>query len=297
MLNPLNFFSRPEYLFRPRQIIRRFQRIGKTRPELLDVKLPWGAVVTVHTGENIGAGIYYYGIYDKVVSEAIWRLLDHGEIAVDVGANIGQNCSLMAVRAGVNGRVLAFEPHPEIFGELKRNYDQWQKCGFPTIQFESVALGKTAGETTLVTTEEFSTNRGSAALANDVSEGNGMKVQVRQLDKYLGDVESVGVCKIDVEGHELAVLQGAEEILRRRGIRDIVFEDFHLKPSVTTEFLQQHGFTVFELHDGWLKPRLIPLRDGEPRKPGFMFNYLATLNVARTLWRFRVPGWRCLLGW
>src|ERR1700694_2916484 len=128
MLNPLKLLSRPEYLFRQRQMIRRLKRIGKARPELLDVKLQWVAVVTIHTGEKIGAAIYYYGISDKVVSEAIWRLLDRSEVAVEIGANIGQNCSLMAVKTGIAGRVLAFEPHPEIFGELKRNYERWQQC-------------------------------------------------------------------------------------------------------------------------------------------------------------------------
>src|ERR1041385_5470456 len=294
MFNPLNFFSKPEYLFRPRQVIRRLKRIGKTRPELLDVKLPWGAVVTIHTGENVGAGIYYYGISDKIVPEAIWRLLDRGEVAVEIGANIGQNCSLMAVKTGFEGRVLAFEPHPEIFGELKRNYERWRQCGIPPIRLENVALGKTIGETMLVITEEFATNRGSAALRDDVGEGQGMKVRVRQLDEFLNGIERVGVCKIDVEGHELGVLQGAEETLRRRGIRDIIFEDFSAKPSAATEFLRQHGFTIFELHDKWLKPRLTPLRDRDFAELGFTFNYVATLDVARTLSRFRVPGWRWL---
>ena len=295
MLNPLNFFSNSEYFFNPRQAIRRLKRIGKAKPELLDVKLPWGAVVTVHTNENIGSGLYYYGIYDKVVPEAIWRLLDRGEVAVEVGANIGQHCSLMAIKTGFGGRVLAFEPHPEIFGELKRNYERWQESGIPPIQLENLALGKTTGETMLVMTEEFAANRGSATLRDDVGEGQGIKVRVRRLDEFLGDVEGVGVCKIDVEGHELEVLQGATQTLRRRGVRDIVFEDVNAKPSAATEFLRQHGFTIFELHDRWLKPRLIPLRHGNSAEPGFTCNYLATLDVARTWSRFRIPGWRCLL--
>jgi FkbM family methyltransferase len=295
MLNQLNYLSRPEYLFHPRQVFRRFKRIANARPELLDVKLPWGAVVNVHTGENIGSGIYYYGIYDKIVPEAIWRLLDRGETAVEIGANIGQNCSAMAARAGPDGHVIAYEPHPEIFGELKRNYERWPRAGFAPIQFENAALGDTTGETTLVQPEEFATNRGAAALRHNATTEQGIKVRVRRLDDCLDGIERIGVCKIDVEGHELAVLHGAEQTLRKRGIRDIIFEDFNTKPSPVTEFLKEHGFTVFELSEGWLKPRLIHLRAAATAAPGFTFNYLATLDPARARVRFRIPGWRCLL--
>lgn len=295
MLNPLSYFFRPEYLFHPRQAVRRFQRIGKAKPELLDVKLPWGAVVTVHTGEDIGSVIYYYGIDDKIVPETIWRLLDRSETAVEIGANIGQNCSAMAAKAGPAGRVMAFEPHPEIFAELKRNHERWPRARFAPIQFERVALGKTTGETVLVLPEEFTTNRGVAKLGNELDARRAIPVRVRRLDDCLASSEQVGVCKIDVEGHELAVLQGAEQTLCRRGIRDIVFEDFNPKPSAVTDFLQQRGFTIFELNEGWLKPRLAPLRATRPAASRFIYNYLATLDALRAQARFRMAGWHCLL--
>src|SRR5262245_24373041 len=100
MLNPIQFFTKPEYLLRPPQVWRRFHRVWRPRQEVETVRLPWGARVKVRTGENIGADIYYYGIFDKIVPEAIARLLDKGESAVEVGANIGQNCSLMALKVG-----------------------------------------------------------------------------------------------------------------------------------------------------------------------------------------------------
>ena len=55
--------------------------------------------------------------FDLISCEAIWRLLDEGELALDVGANIGYMTSLMAARLGKNGRVIAFEPHPVLFQE------------------------------------------------------------------------------------------------------------------------------------------------------------------------------------
>lgn len=296
MLNICNYFKRPEYLFRPTQVLRRLRRIWKPPQNEEIVKLPWGATVNVRTHENVGRDIYFYGIFDKVVPEAIWRLLDAGETAIEIGANIGQNSLLMAARAGREGKVLAFEPHPEIFLELKANHERSHNVRCAPVQLERVALGQTNGEAVLVELEEFSYNRGSASVLSGEHTEKGLKVQLRRLDDFLGSPQRAGVCKIDVEGRELDVLKGATDILERRAIRDIVFEDFNPKPSPVTEFLTKHGFTIFELHDGWLRPHLRPLSlSGVTPSPNSSFNYLATLDPERAKKRFQPGGWQCLL--
>ena len=296
MLNPLRFFSKPEYVFRPKQTLKRFMRIGKPVPKYAVVELPWGAMVRVQTNENVGCEIYHYGIFDKIVPEVIWRLLDHGDTAIDIGANIGQNCSLMSAKVGRAGRVLAFEPHPEIFAELKKNCTQAHQSRWASIQFENIALGEITGEATLITNEEFFTNRGSATLHAKGEQQPGINVAVRQLDEFLNFKSIAHVCKIDVEGHELGVLQGAKKSFERKAIRDIIFEDFNPQPSPVVKFLEQYGFSIFELHDTWLKPRLIPLQISKAAvRPGFSFNYLATLDGVRAKSRFRSLGWHCLL--
>ena len=296
MLNPLKFFSKPEYVLRPKQTLKRFMRIGKPIPKYAVVELPWGAMIAVHPNENIGCDIYHYGIFDKIVPEAIWRLLDHGDTAIDIGANIGQNCLLMAAKAGKAGYVLAFEPHPEIFTELEENCSRAQKSGFAPIRLENVALGKIPGVSTLITTQEFLTNRGSASLQTNSTENLGVKVTVRQLDDFLIGNSFAHVCKIDVEGHELGVLEGATKSLSRKAIRNIIFEDFNPQPSPVVQFLQQYGFAIFELHETWLKPRLRSLQTSiSPFKSAFSYNYLATLDADRAKKCFRSPGWHCLL--
>jgi FkbM family methyltransferase len=294
--NPIKLLSKPEYFYRPSQVFRRLLRTGRSVPMNATVRLPWGAAVRVHTRENIGCDIYHYGIFDKIVPEAIGRLLDSGETGVDVGANIGQNSLLMAAKVGPSGRVFAFEPHPEIFLELKTNHDSSRNPHAAAAVLENVALGNMTGECNLEEGEQFSHNRGSASLNTQLSEGKGINVKVRQLDEFLDKVNLVGVCKIDVEGHELDVLQGAEKTLKRRGIRDLIFEDFKSKPSPVTVFLERHGYSLFALNETWLKPRLAPFA-AHRHPPGLAFssNYLATLDRDRAAARFRALGWHCLL--
>jgi FkbM family methyltransferase len=295
MPNIFNYLKRPEYVFRPRQVLRRFGRFGKAPEAREVVELPWGASVKVHPRENVGSDIFHYGIFDRIVPEAIYRLADQGEWAVEIGANIGQNCSLMAYRTGSDGRVIAFEPHPEIFQELKGNLALWPEIIQRTIQLENVALGESSGEAWLGDGLEFDHNRGSASLCDPAAvSGRTFKVTLRQLDEYLPEPAKVGVCKIDVEGHELSVLKGASRALRRGAIRDVIFEDFTGMPSPVGTLLQEHRYTVFQLTASWWKPLLSEVRPGVKPPEGFSFNYLATLDPERVKSKFQAGGWRCL---
>ena len=249
----------------------------------------------MRTSENVGSDIFHYGIFDKIVPEAIWRLLDARETGVDIGANIGQNSSAMAFKSGPGGRVISFEPHPEIFQELKTNFALWQKEISGVVQLENVALGESSGEALLTEGSEFDYNRGSASLSGpETTSSRSFKVSVRQLDEYLPESAKVGVCKIDVEGHEMSVLKGASRALRSHAIRDLIFEDFTAMPSPVGAYLQEHGYKLFQLTASWWKPLLSEVRPGVNPPQGFSFNYLATLAPDRAVSKFEARGWRCL---
>ena len=112
----------PHYRPNPRQVVRRLGRaFTPRRSGLQTVTLPWGVRLKVDVDEFIGASIWATGVHDLAVSEAIWRVLSPGEAAVDAGANVGYTMSLMALRVGKEGTVMAYEPHPGLFELLKQN--------------------------------------------------------------------------------------------------------------------------------------------------------------------------------
>src|SRR4051794_41171190 len=94
--------NRPEYLFRPRFAVKRLRHGGRGSWDpnsTTEAELPWAQQITVFRDE-IGRTIIASGIFDLCVTETIFRLLDRGDRAVDVGANVGYLTSLMAQRAG-----------------------------------------------------------------------------------------------------------------------------------------------------------------------------------------------------
>ena len=299
-MNVLKPLTNPAYFFRPRQIMHRFKRALRPRPlgQFETVTLPWGAPLRVRPDEVIGSNIWCYGIFDLVVCEAISRLLDHSEVAVDIGANIGLMTNLMRCRAGKDGRVIAFEPHPELFSELQHNMNVLQAADSAApADLHNLALSDVGGEALLDVGPAWSINRGTPKLISATGDGSGGIVPVKTgvLDQIFSDPTAIGVCKMDVEGHELRVLQGASRLLAARRLRDLIFEDFGTYPSPVHQFLLDRGFSIFSLHTRLWKPHLAPALQRVPFRPVVDGqNYLATLDPARATRRFAMPGWRAL---
>lgn len=93
--------NKPEYLYRPRQALQRIAQTLRPQPKTFQAVLPWGLRMWVRPSEDLGSALWRFGIYDLPLSETIWRLLDPGETAIDVGANIGYVTGLMAGAASV----------------------------------------------------------------------------------------------------------------------------------------------------------------------------------------------------
>ena len=297
----LRYYFEPEFLFRPTQIFRHLGYVlNPNGEEFLNVALPWGSSIRVRQNEYIGRNIRNKGLYDIVICEVISRLLDKGECAMDVGANIGQMTSLMAAKVGIKGKVIAFEPHPEIAEELRHNVCT-DTCG-GRVSVEQVALGDHDGEAVLGIPNNFSANRGLASLIssddlppNETSVGE--VVQLRRLDHIVEQTEQVALMKIDVEGHELGVLEGATALIRNGGIRDILFEDHAKDPYETpvAHFFREQGYTLFYLSRNMFGLKVGDLGRGKHELRGAAYyNCLATINPERALARLRASGWSVL---
>jgi len=137
-------------------------------------------------------------------------LLDEGDWAIDVGANIGHYVKRLSELVGANGRVIAFEPVAETFSLLAANV---QHCRLQNVTLLNTAASEHTGITGI------SIPRFENGLLNyyeaSVGHGNGgVPVMTLSIDS-LCLPHCVRLVKIDAEGHELEVLKGMTQLLAR----------------------------------------------------------------------------------
>lgn len=303
----LRRLARAEYLWQPAQLIRRaWRELRRVRAQpRVVVRLPWGFPIEVDPRESIGRSIVALNALDLPVTETIWRLLDEGETAVDVGANVGYMTSVMAARLTRGGQVVAFEPMPEVTDILRRNVARWTSRTQARLRIQEEAIGDRTETAALHVPENFAENRGTASLtapraqeegapaSTSASSARQVSVDCRRLDDWAEAGLRIGVMKVDVEGNERQVFEGAATLLFQRRIRDIVFEEHRPFPAESTTFLEERGYRLFRVTRGRLGPSLLPpgasVRD-EIDPP----TYLATLEPERAIARFAPRIWRCL---
>lgn len=155
-------------------------------------------------------------------------LLRPADIVVDVGANIGYYSLLAAGIVGPGGRIIAFEPEPDNLVELRMNVE---RNGLGMAEIRPVAVGACAGTVSFL--------RGiNGGVTGHAGEGGAPTVRVPMvaLDDVLeGHVDAI---KIDVEGYEGEVLEGARRIIERCKPR--LFVEIHprmLAPGHTVDSL------------------------------------------------------------
>jgi len=196
--------------------------------------------------------LFWFGSWEPRSALVLASHLEPGAIAVDVGANIGILTLAMCDAVIPNGHVHAFEPDPSNFALLRTNVEA-NKLSAVTM-LHQVALTDALGSVTLRRPNDGSFTHVSSA--GDSSTTTGIEVKACTLDSYLPIFSRLDLIKIDVEGHEPAVLRGAEETIRRfRPVMVIECAAAHLRregatPRQIVETAERLGYSVFTASSG-----------------------------------------------
>jgi FkbM family methyltransferase len=204
-----------------------------------------GQVVRVAHGPGAGLRIHaerrslvwISGRVEDDVQETIQRLLPVGGCFVDVGASVGFFSLLAARIVGANGSVVAFEPQPEAARSARRNI---ALNGFDNATVVDAAVSSRDG---VVTLEDVDKATAHVARADRPSR-TGREVSSMTLDQFLlGRPEfEPDLVKIDVEGHELEVLEGMRESLLTRS--PVVLIECHGDVTGALALLQEARYDV-----------------------------------------------------
>ncbi len=179
---------------------------------------------------------------------------------------------------------------PRCSAELTANRGLWTGA-VAAVELRAAGLSDRAREGRLVEGPDFAGNRGTARLGDGEE---GLAVSLTTLDREFPPGRRIAVLKVDVEGHEAAVLAGAERLLAARAIRDIVYEEHAPGDGPASALLRSNGYHVFGIAKGLLGPLLgEPGRRASPWTPP---SCLATVEPERARARLAPRGWECLGG-
>ncbi|MBN8837941.1 MAG: FkbM family methyltransferase [Sphingobacteriia bacterium] len=205
---------------------------------------------------------------DKVSGESFFIDLflknQPNKVIFDVGANVG-NYSATLRQKGYLGQIFAFEPHPTTFIQLTKLAEQFN---FNAI---NSGLGKCKEKVFIY---DYANNKGSqhASLYKDViteihhSSYQQTEIELTTVDDFIleNKINKIDLLKIDTEGNELSVLQGAQQAIEKGMIQFIQIE-FNEMNIVSKTFMKD----IFKILPGYkfyrlLPTGLLPLKDLQP---------------------------------
>ncbi|MDY6781648.1 MAG: FkbM family methyltransferase [Cyanobacteriota bacterium] len=187
-----------------------------------------GYKMWVNIAEYQGLFLYFFRQQLEPASTKLASLLLHpGDTCIDAGANLGSYTFLMASRVGDRGRVYAFEPQPKLYKTLLDSIDL---NGFNKIIIpDSRALSDRSGQTLKIYLSEDIRNSGISSkirYGDFLDENCFIETQTVALNDYWKEqqIEQCHLLKIDVEGAERDVLQGAIDLLKNQRIHYLLVE-------------------------------------------------------------------------
>lgn len=156
--------------------------------------------------------LFYKGLYEPESTRLIQRVLKSGNVAVDVGANIGYFSVILANTVGLKGKVFAFEPSSRFFSRLCRSISLNKME--TQIVAEQLALSDIRGNAIL------HTGKTTASLVMQGPQFDSYKEKccLTTLDSYwfsMDDPHQIHFLKLDVDGLETKVLLGSQKVIER----------------------------------------------------------------------------------
>jgi FkbM family methyltransferase len=177
--------------------------------------IPPGITVTVVRGPLqgkrwiVGSSIHacWFGTYEPEESRLMKQRLQPGSIFFDIGAQAGYHTMYASSLVGPSGRVFAFEPAPVNLAHLKQHLLMNRLTNTFVID---AAVSDVNGVSYF--------DCADSSVAGHLSTAGALEVRTISLDQEIdsGALPEPDYIKIDAEGAELSILEGARKMLRRR---------------------------------------------------------------------------------
>ena len=208
--------------------------------------LPDGTIIAVDLGDRIQR-LMWGGAYEPHVQRCLGQLLRPGDIFVDVGAHIGFFSLIASSLVGHTGKVYAFEANPNLFQKLQKHTTE-----YPWLAASCLAVWKESGSMFFSRSEERGES-GWGKLTTVRNEGNIVSVQAISLDEWheAEEFPLVRIIKIDAEGSEPFILEGARQLIARTRpimiieLNDQLLRDIGRPKETVIASLRDNSYRIF----------------------------------------------------
>ena len=195
--------------------------------------------------DGIGRLICYFGEEADVLFSFMKLYLKAGMTYVDVGANIGSHVVVGKRMVGESGKVYAFEAEPETCALLKRNVELNR---MKNVVIKNECILDKEGYIAFYVNKDSAKNSLLQDWAPDVERT--IYVHGNTLDKLLTNVSKIDLLKIDVEGADFKVLQGAKNLFEDEPPSVVVIEIYDVNSDAVNsrevlQFLQKRKYKIY----------------------------------------------------
>lgn len=189
---------------------------------------------------------YLRGEAEGAVQKILAERLRPGMVFYDLGANIGFYSLLAARIVGASGQVFSFEPDDQVVGHLRRNI---ARNGFQNATVVEAGVWSMSGTANFIAADPSSPDRGTGRIVAQGEAPSGRITRCVTLDDFTDTAPPPHAIKCDVEGAEVEVFRGAQNVLKT--LRPWILYEMHSDANdrASREFLSRFGYS-FESVDG-----------------------------------------------
>jgi len=178
-----------------------------------------GITYEVHLAEGLDLSLYLFGSFQKHVTANRWVDLPDDSVVLDIGANFGV-MTLAFAKAFPKGQVIAFEPTHYAIGRLRRNLELNPDLAERVEIIQSFVSDHADANCDLVAYASWRVDGLTTGREHPLHVGTPHStegVPSITLDEFASsrNLDGLDLVKIDTDGHELGVLRGARETIRK----------------------------------------------------------------------------------
>jgi FkbM family methyltransferase len=195
----------------------------------------------------LSANLWTYPEYLLDEEAFLRRFIKDGDLAIDIGANIGSISVAMASKVGTSGEIISIEADPKTFLRFTENIKTNAGLNVTAL---NCAVGESDGK--IYFSQGYSDDQ-NHILVEPTNQS--ITINVSKLDDLLDETRKIRLIKIDVEGYEYFAFKGATLAIQRADF--IVFEGFdklvqryNYMMRDIFEYLQSYDMHLFRI-DQW----------------------------------------------